>query len=297
VKLRHNVRAFAYLAGFSSVAALASACAAGEEVSSSRDSGISSRGGGFTGSGGSSGASGSGFVGQGGSNGFGGDNTSTGGSGGVTGQGGATGSGGSIFTGAGGSSGSSGSRFLGAGGAPDDSGAAGGFTDGPVSMGLAVSSTASTNMLGFTASITNNGTEMPPLEMLKIRYYFTDDGFALTDPMTANQAVNFDAPSWSTGSNLPPYYSMLSCKATLVAINPPKLGADHYFELGCSSGMQGLVLSPGDIEKIPFRLQVQFETPTDDYSFMPTDGGNSTVLNDHIVLLQGDSLAWGTPPP
>jgi hypothetical protein len=34
----------------------------------------------------------------------------------------------------------------------------------------------------------------------------------------------------------------------------------------------------------------------DDYSYAPSDGGSTPVPNNHIIVLQAGSVAWGVLP-
>jgi len=161
-------------------------------------------------------------------------------------------------------------------------------------MGLAVSFVAQTPGIMFTAKITNNGTDTPPVSALKIRYYFSDESFL--DPSMAD--IHFDYAAWNAGQNAPQnstYNAPLTCTGTLVKLMPAVGMTDSYFEMGCSSAF-AYVINAGDNEEIHFRLQGGYEDPTNDYSFVSADGGSNGAPNDHIVLLQNGALAWGTPP-
>jgi hypothetical protein len=150
-------------------------------------------------------------------------------------------------------------------------------------------------VLQFTAVTTNTGLDTLMLGVLKLRYYFTDESFTV-DPSTVASQVNFDGAAWQ--GSVSPYYVdyKATCTAELVPVVPRKTGADWYFEIGCQ-GSPGLVLAPTDTQTIQFRLQGPFEDPTNDYSYLSTDGGTALVTNDHVVLLQSGALAWGVEPP
>jgi hypothetical protein len=296
VKLsRIAARKAAGVAGLSWALVLGFSCAQGEDLSSSHNDAGSrgGAGGGFaTGAGGSSGAAG--FLGTGGSS------SSTGGStgnGGFIGVGGSSstatgGSSGSVFTGAGGTSGGGGQVFLGIGGSsPSDSGSAGtagggSDFDGPVTIGLQVAyHSTQANQIAFNLEITNNGVDSPAINTLKVRYYFSDEGFS------AATSIIFDYAAWN-GPGAPYNLPITStCTASLTLLPVGNAMATSYFEFACDSPA---VISPTDKVTLQVRCTTPGEDVTNDFSYTAGDGGLSH--DEHIVIYQGANVAFGTPP-
>jgi Cellulose binding domain len=136
--------------------------------------------------------------------------------------------------------------------------------------------------INFSVVVTNNAAAPTATSSLKIRYYFSDEL-----SLTSASAAVFDTAGWNTGSNASPYYKDLtsSCTATLSADAGPK-----YFELSCNDA---LAVNPLDTVTIQFRLALEGENPVNDYSYA---AGALYSVNQHIVLLQGATVVFGTPP-
>jgi hypothetical protein len=284
----------AQLLGFLGAALVALECAQGADVSSSQNGGTRGTGGSvFAGSGGSSGTS---FVGAGGST-----STNAGGStglGGSTAAGGSSNTGGSVFVGAGGIIGAGGAGggagFLGLGGsAPTDSGSTGtggggSDFDGPVSMGLQAAFHATqTNGLAFNIEITNTGLDTPAINTIKVRYYFSDEGFSDAS------SIIFDYAAWNGPAA--PYNLTIgsACTATLTLLTVTNPAATSYYEFTCDSTA---TISTTDKVTIQVRSTTSGEDPTNDYSYILGDGGQGTVPDSKLLIYQGATLVWGTPP-
>jgi hypothetical protein len=206
-------------------------------------------------------------------------------------------SGGSDITSSGGSGGAGGSSSMSdsgsAGSASGDSGMAGGGAvyDGPLSNGLKVETQSQeTKTVSFQVKITNNGTDMPPISALKVRYYF------LADSISDASAVVFDYSAWNSGSNMAPYNINITAlsKATFGKVTPAKPMADSYIEMGVDPGAAGdqLFISK-DMLEYHVRFNVQGEDPTNDYSYK---AASAFTVNDHMTVVQGGNVVAGMAP-
>jgi len=121
------------------------------------------------------------------------------------------------------------------------------------------------------------------LSLLKVRYYFTNEG---TMPMMQMNWAHLKSP----GSQVD-----VPFVATVVKLLTPKPTADSYIEFTCNSPY---VLDAGKEAEISFRLYDGSNQPVflqnNDYSFSAT--GAPMVYTDKIVLLYGDALIWGVAP-
>jgi hypothetical protein len=204
------------------------------------------------------------------------------------GRGGAGGGGG----GAGG--GVAGAAGQGAGGLPNATGAGGSGgvagAGGAAAFDLAVEYRTNVTMDPTTAiaptfQIVSNARVAVALSDLKIRYYFTAD--AVT---TFTSAVDF--------AQIGNVYVTL----TFVAMNPAVPGADHYMEIGFTSGA-GVLASGSATGDILTRFSgatsgaegLPSLTQANDYSFDATK--TTDALWDHVTLYNAGTLAWGVPPP
>ena len=125
--------------------------------------------------------------------------------------------------------------------------------------------------------IVNGGTSSVVLSNLKIRYYFTDAGTSFTP--------NCD-------------YAVLGCSnitASFASISPVT-GADHYVEIGFTSGAGSLAAgaNTGEIQNRFNKADWSNFNEADDYSFDPT----KTAFADwtKVTLYNNGVLVWGTPP-
>jgi len=118
------------------------------------------------------------------------------------------------------------------------------------------------------------------LSLLKVRYYFTNEGTMPTMQMNW-------AHLKSTGNQADVPFT-----ATVVKMPTAKPTADSYIEFACNSA---LVLDAGKEAEISFRLYDGTNQPVfhqdNDYSFSAT-----STPSDKIVLLYRDVVIWGIAP-
>jgi Cellulose binding domain len=118
------------------------------------------------------------------------------------------------------------------------------------------------------------------LSLLKIRYYFTNEG---TMPMMQMNWAHLKSP----GNQLD-----VPFLATVVKMPTPKPMADSYIEFTCNSAS---ILDAGKEAEISFRLYDGTNQPVflqnNDYSFSAT-----ATPSDKIVLLYRDVVIWGVEP-
>ena len=74
--------------------------------------------------------------------------------------------------------------------------------------------------------------------------------------------------------------------ATLFAAD----GGPTYFEFGCNDA---IAINALDQVTIVFRLALEGENPTNDYSYV---AGTQYSVDSHIVLAQGSTVLFGTAP-
>ena len=118
------------------------------------------------------------------------------------------------------------------------------------------------------------------LSLLKVRYYFTNEG---TMPMMQMNWAHLKSP----GNQLD-----VPFLASVVKMPTPKPTADSYIEFTCNSPN---VLDAGREAEISFRLYDGTNQPVfhqdNDYSFSAT-----STPSDKIVLLYRDVVIWGVEP-
>ena len=118
------------------------------------------------------------------------------------------------------------------------------------------------------------------LSLLKVRYYFTNEG---TMPL---MQMNWAHVSSTSNQVDVPY------TATVVKMQTAKPTADSYIEFACNSAQ---VLDAGKQVVVSFRLYDGSNQPVflqnNDYSFSAT-----TTPSDKIVLFYRDAVIWGVEP-
>jgi hypothetical protein len=185
------------------------------------------------------------------------------------------GSSGSSSAGAGGSGGSSGGNASGGGGGSMlQDGIQPYFKTGDTNTTAAISA-----ILGEVHVVNTDGGNAT-LSLLKIRYYFTNEG---TMPLMQMNWAHLK----STGNQLD-----VPFVGTVVKLPTPKPMADSYIEFTCNSAN---VLDAGKEVEISFRLYDGTNQPVflqnNDYSFSAT-----STPTDKIVLLYRDVVIWGVEP-
>jgi endo-1,4-beta-xylanase len=138
-------------------------------------------------------------------------------------------------------------------------------------------SSATDNQIKPGLRVVNTGSSPLSLSQVKLRYYFTGESGAST---------------YSTWCD----YAAISCSNVThkaVAMSSPKSGADHYLEVGFSSG----TLAPGaDTGEVQMRLNKSDWSnfsEADDYS---RGTGTSYADAPKIPGYLGTALSWGTEP-
>ncbi len=179
-----------------------------------------------------------------------------------------------------------------AGGGGVDSTAPRDAPSGPPPTGLSVEyqvadPTAMSAYIGATLSILNSATTSATLSGLSLRYYYTDEVH-----MTLQMTINWSHIS-TTGAN-----ADVSVSSSFGTVVPAATNADSYVEFTFSSGSHPAL---GMGESAVFAWQMQGPDPahdmytqTNDYSFDATK--TSLASWDHVVLLQGGTVLWGTVP-
>jgi hypothetical protein len=137
---------------------------------------------------------------------------------------------------------------------------------------------ATTNTIIPRFEVVNMGTTAITLSDLKIRYYYTEDG---------TQAQSF----WCDWSPV----GAANVTGSFVSMSTPVSGADHYLEVGFSSGAGSLAVGA------TLEVQTRFAkadwsnyTQSNDYSFRATASSYSAWNN--VTGYLASSLVWGTAP-
>jgi len=128
-------------------------------------------------------------------------------------------------------------------------------------------------------NLVNNGTTDIPLSELTVRYWYTID---------TDQPQSY-ACDWAV-------VNCANITHQFVPLTNPRNGADHYLELGFTSGAGVLSAggSSGDIQSRITKTDFSSYDETDDYSFDPT----KTSFTDwtQVTLYRNGVLIWGTEP-
>ena len=257
--------------------------------------GSAGSGGGAGGVGGSAGGAGAagGGAGAGGRGGAGGASGSGGSAGAAGGSAGAAGAAGSA--GAGGRGGSGGAG--GAAGATAGAGAGGGGRGGASGAGGGTGGTAgsssslkleymndSSTATAFFIRLTNLGPSTPLISAIKVRYYFSDDS-TNGNATPAVTGAHWEIASPPTSINL-----RTGTGCSIVATFPATKSA--YVDFGCT--LTSPMNAQDDIT-MSVTIDPAVQVPTNDYSFMNTNG--VLAPNDHMLVILNGVVVAGTPPP
>jgi len=225
------------------------------------------------------GGTGGGNAGTGGSTG--GTGGSAGAAGGNAGGAGAGGRGGA----AGGTGGSTGGAAgsAGAGGRGGTGGAAGGTGGSSSTLKLEYQNDSST-ATAFSIRLTNLGPTMPNISALKFRYYFSDDS------TNGNATAMVTAAHWEIASPATSINLRTGTGCSITATFPATKSA--YVDFGCSLPSP---MNAQDAITMSITIDLSLQLPTNDYSFMNTNG--ALAPNDHILVLLNSVVVAGTPPP
>lgn len=138
--------------------------------------------------------------------------------------------------------------------------------------------TATTNTINPRVKLTNTGTTAINLSNVKLRYYYTIDGL---------KAQSFWC-DWSSVGNS-------NVTGTFVQLATPLTGADHYLEVGFTSGAGSLAAGASiEIQIRVNKTDWTNYTQTGDYSFDPTHSAYAdwSKMTGYVA----GSLQWGTEP-
>ena len=178
-----------------------------------------------------------------------------------------------------------------AGGAPAGGAPAGGAGGGTAATGFYVQyqnakTTSSSAYIGCLLRGINNGTATVAVNQFKMRYYFTDEVMK-----TASITIGYSKIA------MPGNQAGLMVTNTITTMPTPKPTADKYIEFSFSSSDHPMLASQ---EVLEFTFQLQGPAPSSDLYTQNNDyswDASGTLENwDHVVLLQGGSVIWGTPP-
>jgi endoglucanase len=138
---------------------------------------------------------------------------------------------------------------------------------------------ATTSTLSNQIQLVNNGANPVPLSSLTVRYWFTEDG---------TQALQYACDYTSVGC--------ANVTSSFVPVSPARTGADHYLQLGFTSGAGSLApgASTGGIQNRIYQANYATMTQTNDYSFNAADA--SFTANPHITVYYNGTLIYGTEP-
>ena len=234
----------------------------------------------------------------------------TGGTTGGAGKGGtsasAAGKGGSSASGTGGSVGKGGSTSAGAGGkggSASGGASAGSANGGSTSAGATGSGgaavagfsvqyknehpQASSAYIGGEILVHNAGPSSLGVSGLKVRYYFTDEPKVAPKFMNNFQHINTSGTQFN-----------LTVTMQNVGMAPTAAMADTFIEFSFAASEHSAL---GPNEDLDFAWQMQGQDPAkdtynqaNDYSY---DISKTSLTNwEHIVLLQGTNVLWGSPP-
>lgn len=134
------------------------------------------------------------------------------------------------------------------------------------------------NTISANFELENIGCFSIPMSSLTVRYWFTEDG---SSPM--GFACDF--------ANL----GCTSISGSFTSV-PPVAEADHYVQLGFSSGLPDLGSggNTGIIQTRVFRTDFANMTQTNDWSFNASD--STFTANPHITVYYNGQLIYGTEP-
>nr|WP_279628635.1 cellulose binding domain-containing protein [Streptomyces misionensis] len=127
--------------------------------------------------------------------------------------------------------------------------------------------------------VINTGTSPLSLSAVTLRYWFTGESGASTYGTWCDYAA--------VGAS--------NVTQKVVAVSSPKAGADHYLEVGFTSGAGSLAAgaSSGDVQCRIAKSDWSNFSESDDYSY-----GRNTAYTDagKVTAYVNGTLAWGTEP-
>ena len=136
---------------------------------------------------------------------------------------------------------------------------------------------ATAGSISFSVQVQNTGTAALNLATVKLRYWYTIDGL---------QSQTFSCD-----------YAQIGCAnltGTFTRMSNSAANANHYFEIGFTSGSLAAGASTGDIQIRFYKTDFTSYTQTNDYSFDATMIAYSQ--NTKITGYTSGALAFGTEP-
>ena len=158
-------------------------------------------------------------------------------------------------------------------------GTGGGGTASVTAQYETAAAAATTSTISNQIQLVNTGTSAVPLSNLTIRYWFTEDG---------SQPLQYSCD-----------YAPVGCAnvaGSFAVVSPAVTGADHYLQIGFTSGAGSLApgASTGGIQNRIFQADYATMTQTNDYSFNAADA--SFTANPDITVYDNGTLIYGTEP-
>ncbi len=167
------------------------------------------------------------------------------------------------------------------------SGAGGGPTG--LAVEYKVEITGSGAAIGSQLWVVNNGSSAVDLDDLSLRYYFLIGGVSATLTKTINWAnagpLSGAASGFPTGD----------LDITVTPLTTPVSSADTYVQFAFTGGE---MLPAGNFVQFSWRISdtaSQNFAQTGDYSYDAADTSETQTQNV-VLLYQGQSVVWGTPP-
>jgi endoglucanase len=159
------------------------------------------------------------------------------------------------------------------------SGGSGGGTPSVTAEYQTAATAASTSTISNQIELVNTGTAAVPLSDLTIRYWFTEDG---------SQPLQYACD-----------YAPVGCAhvaGSYAVVSPAVTGADHYLQIGFTSGAGSLApgASTGGIQSRIYQAGYAAMTQSNDWSFNAAD--SSFTANPHITVYDNGTLIYGTEP-
>jgi hypothetical protein len=156
-------------------------------------------------------------------------------------------------------------------------------TPGPISGSMKVelynnNTSTSNNTISLSIRITNTGSSNLDLSYVKMRYYYTTDN-------TGSQSAEVNYAG----------VGLANVTATTASLSPAFINADHYAEIGFSSGAVYLSAGVSTLLTVVIKnLQWNNYIQTNDYSFNPN--ASTYTASNYVTGYINNNLVWGVAP-